>query len=66
VTAKAVDAARRYREKFGVMPDTCYVNRTTLSADELAVPLQTPGDAILRLRPAKNIRPNHFWVGIEG
>ena len=27
-------AARRYREKFGVMPDTCYVNNAALAGGE--------------------------------
>lgn len=65
VAAKAVEAARRYREKFGAVPDTCYVNQAALAGGELVVPLQPPGSAVLRLRPAANIRPNHFWIGVE-
>lgn len=64
VAAKARDAARRYREKFGVQPDTCYVNSAALTGDELVIPLQAPENAVLRLRPALNIRPHHFWVGV--
>ena len=40
VAAKAVEAARRYREKFGAVPDTCYVNQAALAGGELVVPLQ--------------------------
>jgi len=65
VTAKAADAARRYREKFGAAPNTCYVNQATLTGGETVIPLPTPQNAALRLRPALNIRPNHFWIGIE-
>ncbi len=65
VAAKATDAARRYREKFGAVPDTCYVNQAALAGGELVVPLQSPDNAALRLRPAPNIRPNHFWIGVE-
>ena len=31
LAAKIEDAARRYREKFGRQPDTCYVNSATLA-----------------------------------
>lgn len=65
VAAKAAEAARRYREKFGAVPDTCYVNRAALTGDELIVPLQSADNAALRLRPSVHIRPHHFWIGIE-
>ncbi len=65
VAAKAVEAARRYREKFGAAPNTCYVNQAVLAGAEMIVPLQAPENAVLRLRPAPNILPHHFWVGIE-
>lgn len=65
VEAKALDAARRYREKFGIMPDTCYVNNVMLGGREMIVPLPSSDKAMLRLRPAANIRPHHFWVGVE-
>ncbi len=65
IAAKAVEAARRYREKFGAAPNTCYVNQAALSGAELIVPLQVPENAALRLRPAPNILPHHFWIGIE-
>jgi hypothetical protein len=63
--ATAREAARRYREKFGAVPDTCYVNRAALAGEELIVPLHSADDAALRLRPAANIRPHHFWIGVE-
>jgi hypothetical protein len=66
VAAKALDAARRYREKFGVIPDTCYVNNAMLDGREMVVPLPSADQAVLRIRPAAHIRPHHFWVGVEG
>lgn len=65
ITAKATDAARRYQERFGVSPNTCYVNRAALVSGELVVTLPSSKDAVLRLLPAANIQPNHFWVGVE-
>ncbi len=62
---KVGDAARRYREKFGALPDTCYVNQSALDKGALTVPLAgAPGKA-LRVLPAPNVLPHHFWVGVE-
>jgi hypothetical protein len=54
---KVDDAAQRYYEKFGVYPDTCYVNPATLPT----------GQAVhgrLRIVLAGAILPNHFWLGV--
>jgi hypothetical protein len=62
LVAKVEDAARRYREKFGVAPDTCYVNGAALTGGERLIRL---GDVALRVVPAGNILQHHFWVGVE-
>ncbi len=55
---KVDDAARRYYEKFGIRPDTCYVNPETV-----------PGEQALhgqvRIVQANVILPNHFWLGVS-
>ncbi len=63
---KIEDAARRYREKFGRAPDTCYVNSKIFNGEPETV---TPSDLArpaLRIVPMANILPHHFWVGEEG
>ena len=65
LAAKVEDAARRYREKFGVTPDTCYVSRAALSGGEHLIPLRDGSGLALRLVPAGNILQHHFWVGVE-
>ncbi len=56
--AQKVEAARRrYLEKFGVKPDTCYVNPATMPATEVSV------DG-LRIISASIILPNHYWLGV--
>ena len=66
LTAKIEDAAHRYREKFGRPPDTCYVNNLILSRGPEMVAAPSFADHVLRVVPAANILPHHFWVGEEG
>jgi len=49
-------AAARYRQKFGVAPDVCYVNQRMVDRAELRI-----GD--VRVVPVSTVLPNHFWVG---
>lgn len=64
--AKIEDAARRYQEKFGRPPDTCYVNGVTFGRSPEAGETAGFSDHGLRVVPAANILPHHFWVGEEG
>ncbi len=62
---KIVEAANRYSEKFGRLPDTCYVNQAELNSQSRVVALASTSIASLRVMPSHNILPHHFWVGIE-
>ena len=55
-------AARRYREKFGRWPNTCYVHR---QAVEAACQVRLADRAAIRVLPAANILRHHFWLGEE-
>lgn len=65
LAAKVEDAAQRYQEKFGSVPNTCYVNQAELNDQNLAVSLSGAQSGALRVLPARNILPHHFWVGVE-
>lgn len=58
VAAKVEKAARRYQERFGKAPDTCFVHPHTLAS---ATTL--PKD--VKLIESGRIRPNSFWIGLE-
>lgn len=60
LVVKVQEAARRYCEKYGAPPNTCYVNQATLNGQELIVPFE---DRTVRIIPAPNILANHFWIG---
>ena len=50
------EAVRRYEEKFGKKPNTCYVHPADLGGHE--VPRQD-----MRIVAAANVLKNHLWVG---
>ncbi len=62
LSAKVQDAALRYQEKFGVAPDTCYVNRAAVGDAEMVVPVRGLN---LRVIPSGRILAHHFWVGVD-
>lgn len=57
VEEKVRRAAERYREKFGQVPDTCYVHPQAISEEELQC-------GPVRVICARHILLNHFWLGI--
>jgi hypothetical protein len=65
MAVKIEDAVRRYKEKFGMAPNTCYVNQAAFDGGELKLALQGIQVASLRVIPVSNVLLHHFWVGIE-
>jgi hypothetical protein len=61
-------AARRYRQKFGVAPDVCYVHPSTLNGGGAAA---SGGNGKSRrvsgvlVAPLSSVLRHHFWVGQE-
>lgn len=55
---KIARAVQRYREKFGRLPNTCYVNPATLGE-------AVPRFGRVRVVAAPNILPHHFWIGVS-
>ncbi len=81
IEAKIAEAAQRYYEKFGVRPNTCFVNPSALPQGE-ALPTKveaaangkaarpSPGRTVaaasaLRVTAKATILPNHIWLGIS-
>lgn len=55
--AKILQAATRYQQKFGVKPDTCFLNPGD-------VPKARPVPGI-QIHPKATIMPNHIWLGVS-
>lgn len=53
---KVRQAAARFRQKFGVAPDVCYVSEQAIDRAEMRI------DDV-QVLPMSTVRPHHFWVG---
>ncbi len=58
IDRKIADAVKRYQEKFGVAPNTCFVNDKDYRA-ESSLP------AHIHVAAKRTILPNHVWVGVS-
>jgi hypothetical protein len=57
---KVARAVEYYRSKYGVPPTVCFVNPNLLAAE--GAPEIAAG---VRLRPARTVLINHFWIGLD-
>lgn len=62
---KIGQAARRYRDKHGRWPDTCYVHPGAVPANVDPAPV-AGGLTGIRVVTAPNILQGHLWLGYEG
>jgi hypothetical protein len=53
-------AVRRYKQKFGAVPNVCYVHPSALSDN---VKMQRVGE--VRVSSQSSVLQHHFWVGQE-
>jgi hypothetical protein len=64
---KIGQAARRYQEKYGRWPDTCYVHPQAVVAlpeqKERAACRLENGQATIRVLSAPNVLLHHLWLG---
>lgn len=57
---KITRAAKRYRQKFGIPPDVCYVHKSSLSVNGKTAQV---GQIHVTSQPASLL--HHFWIGQE-
>jgi hypothetical protein len=55
---KVSRAAEFYENKYGQIPNRCYVNINLLTEEREV--------GHLWVKPAVNVLPHHFWIGIQG
>jgi hypothetical protein len=54
---KVLRAADYYHEKYGMAPNLCLVHKATIE--------QARQVGKIRIQPAKNVLPHHFWMGVN-
>jgi len=54
---KIRQASGRYRIKFGMEPNTCYVNNNALDEEKVL--------GGVRVKPSSTVLPHHLWLGWE-
>lgn len=54
---KVLRAASYYREKYGRAPDLCLVHKAAVEQERQV--------GKIRVQPAKNVLPHHFWMGVS-
>lgn len=65
LTTKVMRAADYYRQKYGNVPNLCYVHPNML-------PVIKEGDnkkvmaGQIEVRSTTSVLPNHFWIGVNG
>ena len=57
---KVARAAARHRQKYGCVPNTCYVNPAALDGNGKAIHV---GPVTVTSRPS--VLPHHFWIGVQ-
>ena len=71
ISEKVERAALHYREKYGVAPDLCYANPTSLADGPESVQPRVAASGAAKslsritLKHARSIMPNHFWLGLS-
>lgn len=70
LTEKIQGAAKRYNQKFGVMPDTCFVNPSDVNENTPASMNALSGaagavEAQIAIGTKATIMPNHLWLGVS-
>jgi hypothetical protein len=70
LAVKIERAAKRYHEKYGVMPNLCYASPRTVGDEPSALKVNLSASqsdksgSEVTLKQARSILPNHFWLGV--
>jgi hypothetical protein len=66
LTTKVHRAARYYKDKYGTIPDLCYVHPTMFGISGTQNVENSPIRAgEIEIRTTQTVLPNHIWIGIN-
>lgn len=66
LNAKIERAASYYRDKYGKAPNLCFVHPSMIGATPTPNGNETLKSGLIEVRTSPSIRPNHFWIGVNG
>ena len=66
ISAKIERAASYYRNKYGKTPNLCFVHPSMLSLAPASNGNGSLKSGAVEVRTSPTIRPNHFWIGVNG
>lgn len=61
--SKIVRASQYYRNKYGAVPNLCYVHPSMLTPDQNENPAQRQLAGV-EVRSNQMVQPNHLWLGV--
>jgi hypothetical protein len=62
LNAKIERAASYYANKYGKLPNVCFVHPSTLTKYSGEKPAPTR----VEVRTSASVMPNHYWIGVNG
>lgn len=66
ISAKIERAASYYRNKYGKAPNLCFVHPSMLGTMPVSNGNGSLKSGAVEVRTSPTIRPNHFWIGVDG
>jgi hypothetical protein len=66
VSTKIARAASYYHDKYGKSPNLCFVHPSMLGAAPQENGNGSLKGGAIEVRTSPTIRPNHFWIGVDG
>ena len=66
IDAKIERASVYYRKKYGKVPNVCFVHPSMLNLPATSNGKNLIKSGSIEVRISPTIRPNHFWIGVNG
>ncbi len=66
LNAKIERATSYYRNKYDKTPNVCFVHPSMIGASPTSNGNETLKSGNVEVRISPSIRPNHFWIGVNG
>lgn len=65
IGVKIERAAVYYQQKYGKLPNLCFINPTMLKNGKAEEPRPLPQTNGVEVRTSPSVLPNHFWIGVN-